>query len=466
VNELLDRHLAMLHCGEHTRESYEYLAARHIRPVLGRLRLLAATAERLDGLHAQLLRCREHCPARVEAGHVCRPLHPGTVRKIHYLLHGAFRRAMRWRWIDHSPTSEASAPPTPYPQPKPPTPAEAARIVTEAWQDPDLGPLVWLAMATGARRGELCALRWRHIDTTRGVVVIQSAIAQSSGKVWEKDTKLHLRRHIALDPLSIAIVDAYRQHRRERAAAVGIELPPDGFVFSPRADARTCPSPQSLTDQYRRLVGRLGIRTSLHKVRQADQRASRVLMDRLPFPAPPSVTVMATRPARPLSPYRAIAAQWRTAILNGTLPAGATLPTVKELAARHHVAPSTIHRATALLAAEHLIAVSRGRRAISTPPPTPPNDTDQQPDPDRPEHCLRPEPDTPRPGGEHRPAGWFVWRAGGFAARANGWRNRPHIVGSWVAVRGMARGMKPRQIRGLVSARVPPVVANDAGDGP
>lgn len=90
MNELLDRYLAMLHCGEHTRESYEYLAARHIRPVLGRLRLLAATAERLDGLHAQLLRCREHCPARVEAGHVCRPLHPGTVRKIHYLLQGRF----------------------------------------------------------------------------------------------------------------------------------------------------------------------------------------------------------------------------------------------------------------------------------------------------------------------------------------------------------------------------------------
>jgi GntR family transcriptional regulator len=64
---------------------------------------------------------------------------------------------------------------------------------------------------------------------------------------------------------------------------------------------------------------------------------------------------MPTRPVRPLSPYRAIAAQWRTAILDGTLPAGATLPTVKELAARHHVAASTINRATALLAAEHLI---------------------------------------------------------------------------------------------------------------
>jgi integrase len=56
VNELLDRHLALLYCGEHTRESYEYTAAWHIRPFLGHLRLSAVTPERLDELYAGLLR--------------------------------------------------------------------------------------------------------------------------------------------------------------------------------------------------------------------------------------------------------------------------------------------------------------------------------------------------------------------------------------------------------------------------
>jgi integrase len=402
VNELLDRHLALLHCSEHTRQSYEWMAARYVRPVLGRLRLLAVTPERLDWLYAELLRCRERCPCRSKAGHVCRPLHPGTVRKIHYLLSAAFRRAVRWAWIDRSPTSEAAAPPQPHPEPQPPTPVEATRILTEAWKDPDLGPLVWVAMATGARRGELCALRWRHVDITRGLLVIRSSIAQAGNQMWEKDTKLHQRRHIALDPVTTAILSVYREERQKRVASVGVELSDDGFVFSPRADARTCRSPQAVTCQYRRLVVGLGMRTTLHKlrhysateliragvdvrtvagrlghadggitlayyaawIREADQRASRILMRRLPLPAPPlRAATMACR-ARPPSPYRVIAAELRTAIRTGTLPPGSTLPTVKQLGARHHVAPCTAHRAIAVLAAEHLVTVSRGRRAV------------------------------------------------------------------------------------------------------
>jgi integrase len=139
--------------------------------------------------------------------------------------------------------------------------------MAEAWKDPDLGPLVWVAMATGARRGELCALRWRHIDTIDGVLVIRSAIAQARSRVWEKDTKLHQRRHVALDPVTCTILDTYRQERRKRAAAIGLALSEDGFVFSPRIDGQMCWSPQELSRQYRRLADRLGIRTSLHKLR-------------------------------------------------------------------------------------------------------------------------------------------------------------------------------------------------------
>jgi integrase len=50
----------------------------------------------------------------------------------------------------------------------------SGRIVGEAWrQNDEWGLYIWLAMVTGARRGELLALRWCHLDLDDGVLTIQ-----------------------------------------------------------------------------------------------------------------------------------------------------------------------------------------------------------------------------------------------------------------------------------------------------
>ena len=59
-------------------------------------------------------------------------------------------------------------------------------------------------MTTGARRGELCALRWDRLDFGTGVLDIRTAMAQVGGRLWEKDTKTHQRRRIVLDPQTLA----------------------------------------------------------------------------------------------------------------------------------------------------------------------------------------------------------------------------------------------------------------------
>lgn len=134
LTELLARHLAMLHASDTTRRCYQWTVAKHIHPLLGHLRLTAITPQLLDQFYADLRRCRDHCRHHrsPRGGHQCHPLSPATVRKIHYLISGAYRRAIRWHWIDHSPTPDADPPPKPHPEPQPPTPAEAARIMNAA----------------------------------------------------------------------------------------------------------------------------------------------------------------------------------------------------------------------------------------------------------------------------------------------------------------------------------------------
>jgi len=102
---------------------------------------------------------------------------------------GALKRAVRWGWISSNPIVFAETPPAPKAKPLPPSPEEAARILTEAWADPDWGTLVWLAIVTGVRRGELCALRWIDVDLSTGVISVSRSIGQRNRDTWEKDTK-------------------------------------------------------------------------------------------------------------------------------------------------------------------------------------------------------------------------------------------------------------------------------------
>lgn len=164
--------------------------------------------------------CDERCKP-----HQCRPLSNGSVRYIHFILSGALKRAVRWRWIATNPIAQAAPPPQPKPNPQPPTAEQAARILNEAWQDPDWAVLIWLTMVTGFRRGELCAIRWRHLDLTASVLTLERSIGQRSGRTWEKDTKTHQHRRIALDPETLSLLREHRDRCEANAAALGLAIP-------------------------------------------------------------------------------------------------------------------------------------------------------------------------------------------------------------------------------------------------
>lgn len=282
VNQLLDRWLELVEVERTTRAGYVGKIDKHVRPTLGEVQVGRLNAEMIDSLYSQLRRCRQHCRGRPYtehrvAGdhkcdgrcrpHECVPLSAGSIRVIHSILGGALKRAVRWGWIAVNPISQAEPPSVPKPDPHPPSADEAARIVNEAWQDPDWGALVWLAMVTGARRGEVSGLRWGHVDLDGGVVTLYRSIAQLAGQTWEKDTKTHQRRRVALDPETIEVLREHRARCEQRAGALGVEVRPEGFVFSLAPDCSVQRNPGGITQRYGRLARRLGIDTHFHSLR-------------------------------------------------------------------------------------------------------------------------------------------------------------------------------------------------------
>ncbi|MGD9798945.1 MAG: tyrosine-type recombinase/integrase, partial [Acidimicrobiia bacterium] len=68
-----------------------------------------------------------------------------------------------------------------------------------------------LAAATGARRAELCALRWKHLDLDKRRVTIARSIATVGGHLIEKDTKTHQVRKVTIDDETVAVLTAHRE---------------------------------------------------------------------------------------------------------------------------------------------------------------------------------------------------------------------------------------------------------------
>jgi integrase len=424
VDQLLERYLDQFDGAASTLTLYRGYVRNHLSPFLGKIKVGALDADTLDAFYAELRRCRDHCagrpfiqhrtaaPHRCDhrcCPHRCRPLGATTIRHMHFILSGAYKRAVRWKWVTVNPLPEAEPPAAPVPNPHPPSAAEAARIVTEAWKDPDWGALIWLAMTTGARRGELCALRWSRIDLTpgRAVMWLRRAINKGADGWVEGDLKTYQQRRVALDPETVEVLSEHLARCRARAEALGLELAADAFVFSGAPDGSIYPTPGALTQRYNRLAERLGIDTSLHKLRhysatelvaagvdvrtvagrlghsgggtttlrtyaawvsEADQRAASGIATRMPSrPAPLAATERAKND--PQSPYEKIAADLRRSILSGTLAEGDFAPTEKQLAAEYQVAIGTAHRAMELLKTWGFITSSRGRRAIVVRPP-------------------------------------------------------------------------------------------------
>ncbi len=444
VAVLLERYLSKWAGSESFLVTLEGYVRNHIVPLrIGHTKARAVDAELLDSFYAELARCRSHCvgdsfiehrttrPHTCDQRcrrHQCTGLSASTIRHIHHLFSGAYKKAKKWKWVSVNPVEDADPPPAPPSNPQPPTAQETATILNAAWRaDEDWGTQVWLDMTTGLRRGEMCALRFSDLEfppdmeevppdgefPPRGdgeaVLQIERSIKKTKSGWIEGPTKTHQKRRIVLDRDTTSLLWGYWQRRSAQAALAGTTLAPDAFLFSPAVDHSTFYKPDSVTQRYARLVKRLGIETTVHKLRhysatelilagvdirtvagrlghggggtttlkvyaafvsEADQRAATALHSRMPArPVLPSPAERAT--TQPRGPYETIAIDLRQQLLAGQFTEGDRVPPINELAATHGVSVGTAHRAVELLRTWNLITRGgRGRPSLFLAPPT------------------------------------------------------------------------------------------------
>ena len=189
-----------------------------------------------------------------------------TIRKAHLVISAALAQAVRHDLLDRNVALNAEPPAVRGKQTRPPTIEELTQLLDAA--DDDFRTFLFVAMTTGARRGELAALRWRDVDLEGKTITIRQSVAEDRDSILIKDTKSHQVRAVALDDETVAMLTAHKEHVGELARECGSELTEDRFVFSPRPGNDTCYVPKVLSRRFTRLCERTKIKgVRLHDLR-------------------------------------------------------------------------------------------------------------------------------------------------------------------------------------------------------
>ena len=257
VTELLDAwtaHIESQGRAPTTMTRYRSAISANIKPRVGSLSINKVGPAELDRFYGQL----------AKAG-----LGPLSIRKSHAILSAAFNQAVKWGWVDVNPVLRASPPSVRGGEIHPPTRDQLQQLLAAcASTHEDLGSLIFVAATSGARRGELCGLRWSDLDLDVGTMTIARSISDAGREVAVKDTKTHQARRIALDETTVGVLRAHRSQVDGRAAEAAVTLAPSAYVWSQSLDASVPYRPDRVTGTFRTLRDRLGLRSvTFHSLR-------------------------------------------------------------------------------------------------------------------------------------------------------------------------------------------------------
>jgi integrase len=250
VGQLLERWFATARLAPSTRADRRS-ALKHVTPTVRAMQVWRLRAHDLDAMYAELER---------------QGLQAARIRTVHSVLRTALAQAVRWQWIARNPAVDASPPPVRRAVIAPPSPEDVRRLLAAA--DGRLAAYLRLSAHLGARRGEMCALRWDDIDLDGGQLTIRRAWSDGGRGVGMvlKTTKTDRERTVALDRHAVAMLRAWRAETAEVALAVGAH--PGPWVFAADPLGVTAVRPDRMTHQFaelRRSLGLDGVR--LHDVR-------------------------------------------------------------------------------------------------------------------------------------------------------------------------------------------------------
>lgn len=242
-----------------THERYTEVVKKNLIPALG-------------GVHLTKLR-----PAQISAAYTKAlangrrdgkgGLAPATVVLMHRLLKKALKQAVRWELTARNP-ADAVDPPVVERKAMNTYDLDQTIVLLDNLEKSRLLIPVMIAVLCGLRRGEIVALRWRHIDLANGTLTVSESIEQTKEGVRTKPPKSGKGRVVTLPAMLAARLRQFRVEQAEELLAIGVRQTAATYLYT-REDGEPV-QPRTLTQAWSKLAASSDLpKIRLHDLRHA-----------------------------------------------------------------------------------------------------------------------------------------------------------------------------------------------------
>jgi integrase len=224
-----------------TWENYRRNVRLHIKPRLGEVKLAKLTPAHVQGLYDEKRRT----------------LAPATVHLIHGTLSSALNQARMWRLVFENVASATKRPKLRHEEITPLS-AEQSKALLEAVSGDRYEAIYVLALTTGARIGELLALRWSNLHADAGTLRIERTRSAAKDGPRFTTPKGGKGRTAHLTPRALEALRRHRARQNEERLAAGALWEDYDLIFPTRTGGVMRPS--NLTDDhFKALLARAGL---------------------------------------------------------------------------------------------------------------------------------------------------------------------------------------------------------------
>ncbi len=193
---------------------------------------------------------------------------PRTRRHIHRILKSALARAVEQQRLARNPAAMLKRLPKVEPKPVNTLTVEQSRKLLAAIRHTTTYWPTLIALATGMRRGEILALRWKNCELESGTVRVVESLEQTKAGLRFKSTKSEKARAVPLPGFAIAQLREWKRKQAETLLRLGVRQGPETLVCA-REDGEP-KQPNSLTHEFTYLVGRADVpRVRFHDLRHS-----------------------------------------------------------------------------------------------------------------------------------------------------------------------------------------------------